>query len=488
MALYAASLVGSLAALAAVPAYLYFLGIEAYALTGVLATMQMWFTLLDLGLSPALSRSVTQFAAGTRDAAWLGSVFRGLEYIFLGVAGLFAGIIMLAAPWLSGVWLDAATLPPETVIGSLTLIGGICGLRLWQGLYVGGITGLQQLQWLSAFNAIAACARVGLPVAAIAWWWTDVRMLMAATLVVGAVEVAVVRWRFRSRLPPESLRQPVRWHCLLDVRSYAGGLALTSLVTILLTGLDKVILPVFVSLEAFGWYMLAFTCSQALYRLVAPVQTAVLPRLTELLERGDTAGFGALYHRAAQVVAVMVMPVGLIIAACPEFVLRVWIGDVAAVPRAAEVLRVLAIATVLHSCMYVPYAAQLAHGWTGLALRINLVMAVLLVPALIIGVQYHGIMAAAWTWLVLNVVYLLVGQALMTRRILRGHLLRWYLADLAPVMVTAAACAVVTAGFISPDYDRLTTAAMLISATLGATLLAALVSPLRAVLPTMRRS
>ncbi len=69
LALYAASVAIVIAGLVSAPIYLHYLGIEAYALTGVLITLQMWFALLDLGLSPTLSRAVTQFVAGTRDAA-----------------------------------------------------------------------------------------------------------------------------------------------------------------------------------------------------------------------------------------------------------------------------------------------------------------------------------------------------------------------------------------------------------------------------------
>lgn len=479
ISLYGSSFATAVVGLAAAPIYLHWLGIEAYALTGVLVTLQMWFVLLDLGLGPALSRAMTQFAAGTREAVWLGSVLASLERVFAVLAIIAVATMAAAAPWLAGVWLEASALSEVVVTQSLMLIGTICGLRLWQGLYVGGLTGMQQLAWLSGFNTVAACARLGLSVAAIAWLWTDVRMLLSANLVLGAVELALVRRRLRSALPTACLNRAPDWRTLTELRGYAGGLALTSLVTILLTGLDKVVLPAFVALEPFGWYMIAYTASQAIYRLITPVHTAVLPRLTELQERGDERAFAALYHRAAQATAVMVMPIGLLLAACPAAALHAWTGDVVVAAESAGVLRILAIATVAHGCMYVPYAAQLAHGWTSLALWINIVMVLLLVPALLIGVQHYGILAAAWSWLTLNVVYLLVGQALMTRRILRGHMLRWYFVDLAPPAGVAAAGAAITAWAMPADPGRLAAAAILALAAGGITALAAFASPMR---------
>ena len=96
---YGASAVSVVVALLATPAYIYFLGIEAYALTGFLVTLQTWFAVLDFGLSPALSRSVTQFAAGRRDEAWIGSIFRAMERIFLIAACVIATVVAFSAPW-----------------------------------------------------------------------------------------------------------------------------------------------------------------------------------------------------------------------------------------------------------------------------------------------------------------------------------------------------------------------------------------------------
>lgn len=479
IALYASSLATAAVGLASAPIYLHWLGIEAYAITGVMVMMLMWFALLDLGLTPALSRSVTQFVAGTRDANWLGGVLAGLERLF-GVLALVAiAAVAAVAPWVAETWIEAAALPTATVAQSLMLIGAICGMRLWYGLYVGGLTGLQLLKWIALFSAVAAIARLVLSVAAIAWLWTDVRMLLAVNLVFSIGELAMVRWRLRADLPAACRGCAPNWRAVGDLRNYAGGLALTTLVTIFLNGLDKAILPIFVPLHAFGCYMLAYSASQALYRLITPVFTAVQPRLTEMCERGDLAGFAALYHRGAQATAVMVMPLGLLLAACPESALHAWTGNAVVAAESADVLRILAFATVLHSCMYIPYAAQLAYGWTGLALRLNVFMAVLLVPALFLGVQRHGILAAAWIWLTLNIFYMLVMNVLMTRRILQGHMLRWYLVDLGPPAVASVLCAVVVTLVIPVDLGRIATAALLACAALISTALAALASPLR---------
>jgi hypothetical protein len=94
--------------------------------------------------------------------------------------------------------------------------------------------------------------------------------------------------------------------------------------------------------------------------------------------------------------------------------------------------------------MYLPYGLQLAHGWTGLALRSNAVAVVLLVPGTYILARIYGAAGAAAACIILNAGYLIVNIQLMHRRILPGQLARWYMADSAlpligPLAVTACA-------------------------------------------------
>jgi len=90
-----------------------------------------------------------------------------------------------------------------------------------------------------------------------------------------------------------------------------------------------------------------------------------------------------------------------------------------------------------------------------------------------------GPIAAALAWLALNLVYLTVTQSLMTRRILRGELLRWYVIDLAPVLAVSAA-AVLAAGWLVPlPASRLGQAAVLAGIGLAVQAAALAVSPMR---------
>jgi O-antigen/teichoic acid export membrane protein len=56
--------VASALSLLLVPVYVHYLSIEAYALVGLYGVIQVWLTLLELGMTPTLNREMARFTAG----------------------------------------------------------------------------------------------------------------------------------------------------------------------------------------------------------------------------------------------------------------------------------------------------------------------------------------------------------------------------------------------------------------------------------------
>jgi O-antigen/teichoic acid export membrane protein len=479
LALYGANALTAVAGFLATPVYLHYLGIEAYGLTGILVTLQAWFALLDMGLTPALSRSVTQFAAGSRDGSWIWSIVKGLERLYGGVAAVATVLMVAIAPWAATSWLHTQQLAKNDVVASLALMGIILGSRLWCGLYIGGITGFQRLTWLSGFTAISAVLRILLSLAVLEWISPSIILLMSLQAALSVGECLFLRSAFIRMLPIAGRDSPLDWRTLRDIRGYSGGIAAIAVVSVLLTSLDKLILSRLLPLEAFGCYMVAVTASAFLYRLIMPVYSAVQPRLTELASRKDSDGFVRVYHRAAEAVSVMVIPAAAMLVVFPSQILQVWTGNHTVAIDAAAILRLLGLATMLHGFMFVPYAAQLAHGWTSLSLKINLVMVALLVPTMIVGVSRFGPISAAYTWLILNATYLTIGQVLMSRKILRAELVRWYAQDLLPIAVTVTITAILLHMATPKDLPRWASASILVTEASILLVVALLTSSLR---------
>jgi O-antigen/teichoic acid export membrane protein len=168
----------------------------------------------------------------------------------------------------------------------------------------------------------------------------------------------------------------------------------------------------------------------------APVFNAIFPRLTALVAGGNEAVVAPLFRLASQCVAVVTVPAALVMALFSLEILTVWTGNVGTAQRVAPLLSVFILGTALNSLMNLPYALQLAHGWTRLALLLNLGFAVAIVPALLVAVSRYGALGAALVWTAMNLIYVCVGVPATHRRLFGDSGWYWF-ADLAVVLVLA---------------------------------------------------
>jgi O-antigen/teichoic acid export membrane protein len=204
--------------------------------------------------------------------------------------------------------------------------------------------------------------------------------------------------------------------------------------------MDRIVIARLQPLGALGHYTVASTLSAGLLLGAAPVFTAVFPRLSALVARGEDTATAALYHRASRLVAAVSAPGAAALVFFPMAILETWTRSPVVAAEAARPLSALAFAMLLNSCLHVPYALQLAAGLTHISLWINGVGVVVLAPLLVVLVRAYGITGAGIAWAVFNLAYLTVAPVLLHRRVLRGHLRRRLLADTAPFLLLALAC------------------------------------------------
>jgi O-antigen/teichoic acid export membrane protein len=118
-----------------------------------------------------------------------------------------------------------------------------------------------------------------------------------------------------------------------------------------------------------------------------------------------------------------------------------WTQDPVTAERSYLLISILSCGTALNGLMNVPYALQLAHGWTQLALSANIVAVIVLVPMSIFLTSLYGAVGAASVWVILNSGYVVVSIHFMHKRLLKQEKWLWYLHDvLVPLAVSVAVC------------------------------------------------
>ena len=470
----------ALMGLAFIPLYIHYLGMEAYGLIGAFVLLQAWLALLDLGLTPTISREMARFDAGTHNSQSIRDLVCSVEWIYVLTAGAIALGVMLASPWLATNWLQAESLSTATVVDALTIAGGVIAVRWLAGLYRSAIIGLQRQVWLNGCTAIFATLRGMGVVVVLAWVSPTIQAFFVYQGVLFALEALALAIQMRRLLPAPP--QPARfsWQALRQVWRFAAGMTVITLLSVALTQVDKLLLSRLLSLTDFGYYVLASSVVSALYMLIYPINYAASPRLTELVTSGDARELVRSYHSFSQILTLSLVPAALVLSLFSDHILLLWTRDTSITAAVAPLVSLLAIGTMLNGLMHLPYILQLAHGWTRLTVWVNSISLLVLAPTIYLGVSKYGVEAAAIAWILLNAGYVIISVPLMHRRLLPAEKWRWYGQDVLAPMCAALVPLLVIRVLTSPAAlsQPLESVVVLAAATITVLVAAILVTPL----------
>jgi O-antigen/teichoic acid export membrane protein len=425
--------------LVVVPINIHLLGIEAYGLIGVYTMVQAFATLLDAGLSPTLNRELAQLSAAGHRGSEMRTLVRTLEVVYWGVAFIVGVVVVALAPFAAAHWLHPVHLSTGEIERALMLMGLTIAIQWPASIYAGGVQGLQhQVEWSSGTIVFGTLRSLG----GVLVLWLVSRTITAFFVwqaIVSVLQTAWLAWFLWRCLPPaESHRPRFDAQHLRRVWRFAAGVSGVTLTNVVLAQSDKVILSHFLPLEKFGYYSLAATLASVFGRTVEPMFYAFFPRFSELVGRRDHAGLVSSYHRACQMLSVVLLPAAVVLALFSREVLQLWTHNPVIAAEAHWLVTLLVVGTALNRLMNLPYALQLAHGWTRLAFWNNLVAVVLVIPALAFATSHWGGRGAATVWLVLNTSYVVIQIPLMHQRVLVGEARHWYLDDVGAPLLAAA--------------------------------------------------
>ena len=461
------------------PAYIDALGLEAWGLVGILAMLSVWFNLLDVGLTPAISRELAARGQGNAAAARAAAgLVRCVEWIYLAVVISVISVVALAASSVATGGLNLSVLQAGPAGQALMLIGVVVGLRLYENIYRAVLTGLEELLVLNLLSSVFALLRWGGGLAFILTFGppnvVDLFAWQAAVSALSLLVFAIVGHR-HLRAAVGSARAD--FAALKRIRGFAAGIAATSALGVLLTQVDKILLSRMLPLADFGGYVLAASLVDALSLLAAPLYAALTPRFVRLYEAHDTQALAALYLQATQLLAVLLMPCALLLVVHAEGVIRAWSGDAALASRIAPLVAVLALGRMINASMQLPAALQFGAGWTSLGAKTNLVAVLFLVPLILLTVPIYGALGYAWCWVALNIGYLAVTTFVLHRRLLPQVRNRW-LRDAVLLPAAMALGWMITARWLVDMPDgRLALAMVLVAVLVTGIVVVACVSP-----------
>lgn len=427
----------ALTSLVFIPFYIKFMGIEAYGMVGIFLSLLALFSVLDLGLSTTLNRELARMSVQAGKTQKMRDLVRTLELIYWAVALLIGIVVILLAPLIACNWVKADKLSMDTIHQAVMIMGLAIAFQWPFALYSGGLLGLQRQVLLNGIIVSVATLRgVG---AVLVLWLIEptIQAFFFWQIFVSVIQTIITAFFLWLSLPKSHTGAQFKKNLLIDIWRFAAGITGISVLSVILMQMDKIILSRILSLEMFGYYTLASVVAGGLYIFFGPIFTTLFPRFSQLVILGDQDGLKRLYHKSCQLVSVIILPVTAVVALFSAEILILWVRDPVIVDETHLLLSLLIIGNALGGLINLPYALQLAHGWTKLAFFQNLVAIIVLVPMIFWLSSYYGAEGAAFVWVLLNAGYLIIGIHFMHRKLIKEEKLRWYFEDvLKPLLST----------------------------------------------------
>lgn len=450
-----------------VPLFLRRLGDEAWGLAALVPLANGVLMVVGFPLTTAINRELSRLAALGASIEMRRRTLAAVQAAFLVLAAAVAAAIWFAAPWIAEQWLRPETLAIDSCVTAVRLVGVYVAVLLLRSAYLGALYGLdRQVQ----ANMVALGAAIAVTAAGL-WVVRDAEPANAARTIVrflavqcalhaaGTLIAAVLAWRAVAReaagdrAPGPALGDASAWQRLLP---FVRGMLLVAVATAVVTQVDKLVASRLLTLGDYGLYAAAATLGSGIGLLVRSVNMASFPDLSRAFARDDEparAEQARAFHRWARAAALVVLPIAATLALLPREALAVWLGPDQVAPLMPPVLAALALGWAFNGLAAPAFNTAFAAGWTGFAVRQNMIALAVMPLAMVALVPWLGATGAALAWTVLNGLYVLFSVPwLFFRRLLTRERRRWIVADVA-IPSLAAGVAVVAVRVVAGGVD-----------------------------------
>lgn len=420
------------------PIHMYYLGAEAFGLVGFLTMLLAWSQLLDLGLTPVLSRELSRYRAGAVSAAQLAPKVRSAEWFF---AALGAISVLAAAVFATAIvrhWLRPDHLAAEELRFCVMCMGGVVGARWLTGLYRSGLAGLEWLVGLNvAGTAIVALRSVGV-VAVLVFWSPRPGGFFAYQLGVALLELGLMRGLFYRVFP---MAAAGAWPNLITLRGLFGAAASMAFLAglwVVINQADKLVLSWTLALRSYGYFTVAVTLAGGIGLLAAPLNQALQARFTVLAAQGEHTAFERLYRISTQGTCAVMFALAGVMAWFPGPLILAWTSDPVAAQEGARVLPLYALGNAVATVLGLVFLMQFALGQLRWHVLGNGLFALLWLPGVAWAATRAGVVGVGLVWLAGNLAFL-VGWVPYVHRRLMPKLGWWWLGrDVAGVVLAEA--------------------------------------------------
>ncbi len=419
------------------PLYLKYLGAETYGLIGFFTILQAWLGLLDVGLSPTLTREAARLKHSNAGLIKLKKILRSIEAIFTVIAVIIFLSIWAFSEWIARNWLQVHELSFHEVAYCITLMGFIISIRWVVGLYKGCINGLEYQVWLNSYGVVINTLRFVGAYFLVKYLSQTPSTFFEYQATIALIEFVVIAVKLYGLLPTSSNIVKPSFREVKEILPYALNMTYLTILWVVFTQLDKLMLSHYIPLRDYAYYAIVVAVSGALLQLSSPLMQAIMPRMVALYSQGQEKEMLTLYRKATQFISVLMFSVCGMVAVFGSELLYLWTESREAANWGGPILFWYALGNCIMSISAFQYYLQVVHGDLKYHVRFNVAFILLALPIIYLSVLWYGAMGAAIAWFGLQLVAFIYWPAFIHHRFAPGMHCDWLLKDVLPLFITS---------------------------------------------------
>lgn len=441
-----------LSSLIFLPVIISIVGVEAYGLIAFYTMLLLASSVLDLGLTPALSREISKSFQSSEDLVFIKKYIHSAELVLFLVALASSVGFVLAADWVASSWLNLESLSMDEVATCIMVVGLVIGLRIFESAYRGVLIGFHEQLTLNVILSFAAIFRWA-GSAAILYFY-DSSVLVFFVWQAGVSVLVFLALVFYIYFPIRHVKTDTFWSkaAFRPLWVFSGPMSIQALLILLFTQADKLILSKILTLEDYGYYSIAAIFSTALMQLLAPISQTYFVIFSQNTSTKDFDKLRASFHLSTQFTIALIAPFAFFLCVFSSEILTLWSSQPELAIQVTPILMLLVAGTFLNILTNPLYNLGLAYGKVGIFLKINSFAILFFIPGLFLITPIYGAKGAALVWISLNVYYVAITPTAIFRIFPGFDKKKWLIDDMLPPIFGSIAM-VSFCWFVMPDFE-----------------------------------
>ncbi|MFY8273984.1 oligosaccharide flippase family protein [Pseudoalteromonas sp. SSDWG2] len=390
------------------PVLLTMLGPEGFGLIGFFLTVQTFLQIFDAGVSGTLARQIA-IAKGCKKAfkSFISDFYR-IYMGFLCVGAILGGIGLLLSRH-SSAWFET-TIPLDILSFSIKAMLITLVVKYLCGPLKSVLIGLEVHGAIATANFVAANLRY--PGGLLVLYIFDNSLIYYFAF---QVLVALLEWLLYCILFVYHKNVTIKRTIVTNNVSSLGikvllvsalQLTLLSVLWVLVSQVDKLLLSGNVSLEEFGYYSLAVSVAGVILTLNLPISQVLMPRLTSLASSNENTGYVRVLVRFILLSFTLFIPLCLMFFLYGQELIWSWTGNIEAANKAGFYLKWLAIGNLFAILANYSFLVQFSIKKLRRHLIAYSIYSSLLLPSIFIVVSNFKSEGTAIFWVVQNGLFL----------------------------------------------------------------------------------